>query len=342
MRVSQSADGLFRVTYPEELFETRGRYAYIRVELKEPQANTEVSIKLEGEGSIPAGRNVTLTRKTNAAGVAVFPIGPVCESLMQGIGGALIKFAITVADTVHNVSGLWAIPGFADREIPTMDSLRPGFYPSAPCIVVYPNAGFDQQLFCPYIKGERFITTASAVTRSQFIGVSDTKNPIIEFRPILINISDRGKPIAVGTSRTDYTTAQIKTYYDECADGVFLKWTDAAGVPYLYRWTLEKQTDEMAVDSTYSQLNDNLQPFDVQTKTMGKRYTLHSRIVERDIYEMCRTILGCQELFMFVGGRGEQNDPDAWVRFMIEDAESEDTGSPMQDLVIDIVRYEHL
>ena len=37
-------------------------------------------------------------------------------------------------------------------------------------------------------------------------------------------------------------------------------------------------------------------------------------------------------------------DPDAgnWVRFMVEDSESEDTGAPMQDLVVEIVRYEYL
>ena len=92
----------------------------------------------------------------------------------------------------------------------------------------------------------------------------------------------------------------------------------------------------MSVETTYNQLDDTLTPRYVQNKKLSKRYTLHSRIVERDVFNLCRTILGCQDLFMY--------DPDVgnWVRFMVEDSESEDTGAPMQDLVVEIVRYEYL
>ena len=200
--------------------------------------------------------------------------------------------------------------------------------------MVYPNAGFEQSLFFPKQTGELFVLTPSSTTTEKYIGYS-TFSPIIPFDPAKIPSEDLGKPLAVGATPTDYN-AEIRTYYDYCTKGIFLKWTDAAGIPYLYRWTPESQTDEMSVESTYHQLDDTLTPRDVQNKTLAKRYTLHSRIVERDVFNLCRTILGCQDLFMY--------DPDAgnWVRFMVEDSESEDTGAPMQDLVVEIVRYEYL
>lgn len=107
-------------------------------------------------------------------------------------------------------------------------------------------------------------------------------------------------------------------------------------MPYLYRWTQEVETDEVSVDSTYRKLDENLAPYDVQNKTLAKRYTLHSRIVERDIFEMCRTILGAQEVFMY------DRDIEDWVRVLIEDAEIEDAGAPMQDVEIEVVKYEYL
>lgn len=171
------------------------------------------------------------------------------------------------------------------------------FYPAAPCIVVYPNAGFEQSLFFPKQTGELFVLTPSSTTTEKYIGNS-AFSPIIPFDPAKIPSEDLGKPLAVGATPTDYN-AEIRTYYDYCTKGIFLKWTDAAGIPYLYRWTQESKTDEMSVESTYHQLDDTLTPRDVQNKTLAKRYTLHSRIVERDVFNLCRTILGCQDLFMY-------------------------------------------
>lgn len=328
---------VFKVTYPEDIFETRGSFAYIRLELLSPKENIDVSLKLIGGSDWTFTRSITLTRKTNAVGVVVFPIGQVCESLIRGTDANSINYVITASEVSYVGAALYAVPGFSDREIfPGWGDGEniPQFYPAASCIVVYPNAGFEQSLFFPKLTSELFVLTPSSTTTEEYIGYSKF-SPVIPFDPTKIPPEDLGKPLAVGATPTDYN-AEIKTYYDYCAKGIFLKWTDAAGVPYLYRWTLESQTDEMSVGSTYQQLDDTLTLRDVQTKTLAKRYTLHSRIVERDIFNLCRTILGCQDLFMY--------DPKAgnWVRFVVEDSESEDAGTPMQDLVIEIVRYEYL
>ena len=106
---------------------------------------------------------------------------------------------------------------------------------------------------------------------------------------------------------------------DPCTAGVFLRWVDMSGMPYLYRWSQEAESH-------------SVEPYEIQTKTLERRYTLHSRIVERDIYEMCRTILAAQEIWMWDAELGD------WTRCYIDKAEAEDTGAEMQDLTIEIIK----
>lgn len=311
---------LFTTTYPNSMFETRGRFAYVKVQLLAPKENVDVTLDI---GNLGNAEKAKLIRKTDTNGIVVFPIGPICESMINPI-----TLGVTVLEKYQGFSNIYHIDGYAKGEI-AQGFTDETFYPAAPCIVVYPNLGMPQPMFFPYTR-EFFVISKSGVD----LGYT-SEGPIVEFEASKIPQQDLGENIGVGIN-PDIIDLEIKTYYDYCTSGVFLKWTDAAGVPYLYRWTQEAETDDMSVSSTYRQLDDTLTPYDVQTKTLTTRHTLHSRIVERDIFNMCRTIIGCQELFMY--------DPDIseWVRCTIEDGEVEDTGAPMQDLQIEVVKYEYL
>lgn len=306
----------YTVTYPNDIFETRGRFAYIKVKMASAEENVDVTLQFGGASGL------VLSRKTDASGVAVFPVGRIFE--------ATGKIAPTVVanDRIQSLPILYPIVGYAAAEIQgAFDDNT--FYPASPCIVAYPNLGQTQPLFLPYFRDFSVISQSG-------IELGYTNNgPVAEFDASKIPQQDQGKNIGVGTN-PDQIDIEIKTYYDYCTNGVFLKWIDGAGVPYLYRWTQEVEIDEVSVDSTYKQLDETLNPYESSNKTMTNRYTLHSRIVERDVFNMCRTILGCQELFMY--------DPDLsdWVRCSIEDGESEDTGAPMQDVQIEVVKYEYL
>ena len=165
--------------------------------------------------------------------------------------------------------------------------------------------------------------------------VAMAKGPFIELDPTQFQ---SGQTILIQATVTLYSgnkSINIPVAVDLCTSGVFLKWIDKSGIPYVYRWTPEITTDEMSVDSTYTQLDETLQPFEVQNKTLTKRYTLHSRIVGRDIYEMCKTIIGSQEVWMYDAALSD------WVRCSIEEGEAEDSGAPMQDLVIEVVKREY-
>lgn len=311
------SNAVFSVTYPNVMFETRGRFAYIKVQLGTPEENVDVELQI---GSNPI---LMLNRVTDKQGIAVFPVGRIFEVI--GNDSPSVK----VHSLEQGLSAMRPIVGYAKSEIENGFLSDTPWYPAVPCVVAYPNLGLPQPLFLPYT-GDFSVISQSVVE----LGYTD-KGPIVEFDASKIPEQDLGTNIGVGVN-PDLIDMEIKTYYDYCTSGVFLKWTDAAGVPYLYRWTQETETDDVSVDSTYRQLDDTLTPYDVQVKTRAKRFTLHSRIVERDIFEMCRTILGAQEVFMY------DRDANDWVRVLIEDVESEDTGAVMQDVEIEVVKYEYL
>lgn len=324
------------ITVPNTFFCTKSRYAYVKVALEEPVRNQDVTLEVYDVANEDASK-ITIARKTDDRGVAIFPIGAVCESLVKEYGeGVVVMFNASYPGGGVGYSSR-PIVGYADYEIKALnveakDDPNATNYPAAKKIVFYPWAGFNQEVFVPTAI-EVTLTVAQAddlLVRAQ--------GPFLQFSPLDIEgMGDLDTPglDATITLTTGEKSIRIPADYDLCTSGVFLKWIDKSGIPYVYRWTPEMTTDEMSVDSTYTQLDETLQPFEVQNKTMTKRYTLHSRIVERDIYEMCKTIIGSQTVWMW------DTTLSDWVRCSMEDSEAEDSGAPMQDLVIEVVKREY-
>lgn len=325
------------ITVPNTFFCTKSRYAYVKVALEEPVRNQDVTLEVYDVANEDASK-ITIARKTDDRGVAIFPIGAVCESLVKEYGeGIVVMFNASYPGGGVGYSSR-PIVGYADYEIKALNVEAKGDpnatnYPAAKKIVLYPDAGYmgiTQTVFVP----ASLDVTLSAL--DQLI-LAKEKGPFIEFDPAIVNDLDE-TPSAL-TAKVTLTSGDkeisLPVAVDLCTNGVFLKWIDKSGIPYVYRWTPEMTTDEMSVDSTYTQLDETLQPFEVQNKTLTKRYTLHSRIVERDIYEMCKTIIGSQAVWMWDATLSD------WVRCSMEDSEAEDSGAPMQDLVIEVVKREY-
>lgn len=323
------------ITVPNTFFCTKGRYAYVKVALEAPVLNQDVTLKIYDVANRGAGE-VAITRKTDPQGVAIFPIGAVCESLIKAYGeGIVVMFNASyqgggVGNSAH------PIVGYADYEIKALnaeakDDPNATNYPAAKKIVVYPNAGFKQTVFVP----ASINVFLSARFTNGVSGLKEGKGPFLQFNPSELQDYQYSSLAAAITLSSGVKSIEMPICVDYCTNGIFLKWIDKSGIPYVYRWTPEITTDEMSVDFTYTRLDEVLQPFEVQNKTLTKRYTLHSRIVERDIYEMCKTIIGSQAVWMY-----DTNLYD-WVRCSIEEGEAEDSGAPMQDLVIEVVKREY-
>lgn len=321
------------ITVPNTFFCTKSRYAYVKVALENAVRNQDVTLEVYDVANKDAS-NITIARKTDDRGVAIFPIGAVCESLVKEYGeGIAVMFNASYPGGGVGYSSR-PIVGYADYEIKALNVEAKGDtnatnYPAAGKIVLYPNVGFDQTVFVP---------ASNNVTLSvpDYGNVAVAKGPFIEFDPTEFQSEQVSlMQASILYDAGDEMSISIPVKVDLCTSGVFLKWIDKSGIPYVYRWTPEMTTDEMSVDSTYTQLDETLQPFEVQNKTMTKRYTLHSRIVERDIYEMCKTIIGSQAVWMWDATLSD------WVRCSMEDSEAEDSGAPMQDLVIEVVKREY-
>lgn len=326
------SNGNNSILIPNTLFCTKSRYAYVKCALESATINQDVTLEVYEPNH--RGAAISVARKTNAQGVAVFPVGSIAESLVKEFGeGIVVMFNAVYAG--GNIGGSsYPIVGYADYEIKALDAEAKDDpnatnYPAAKKIVLYPFTNFLQTIFVP--------TSLNVVLFSPGYGnIASSKGPFVLFDPADVDTSNFPSALkATITLSSGDKSIDLPVCYDPCENGVFLKWIDKSGIPYIYRWTPEMTTDEMSVDSTYTQLDETLQPFEVQSKTITKRYTLHSRIVERNIHEMCKTIIGCQAVWMY-----DTNLSD-WVRCSMEDSEAEDDGAPMQDLVIEVVKREY-
>lgn len=321
------------ITVPNTFFCTKSRYAYVKVALEEAVRNQDVTLEVYDVANEDASK-ITIARKTDDRGVAIFPIGAVCESLVKEYGeGIVVMFNASYPGGGVGYSSR-PIVGYADYEIKALNVEVKGDtnatnYPAAKKIVLYPNMPFDQTVFVP---ASLTVTLANPEIENIEVG----EGPFVDFAPSMLDVESLPSALqAIITLSSGDKSIMLPVDCDLCINGVFLKWIDKSGIPYIYRWTPEVTTDEMSVDSTYTQLDETLQPFEVQNKTLTKRYTLHSRIVERDIYEMCKTIIGSQAVWMW------DTTLSDWVRCSMDDSEAEDSGAPMQDLVIEVVKREY-
>lgn len=317
-----------QLTYPNSIFYSRGRFAYLRYSTGRAVENKTVTVKLSTDDG--EGKSVTLQRRTNKQGAVVFPVGMLCEALVEASGHGTINIEASSADGASKFvsASAYCIAGYCDREITTLTGNVAGYsnYPAARKVVLFPELETPHVVFVPYLGA------CDVKTESGTVLASGVKGPFFEFDPHDIPAEQYGDDIVVA-STSGNMTVHLPALYDTCPGGVILRWIDKAGIQYLYRWSQAVSTDELTVNATYTRLDDNLQPYDTQDNTIATRYELHSRIVERALYDMVRTIIGCREVWMY------NADILDWERCTVEEAESEDTGAPMQDFQIEVVKY---
>lgn len=315
-----------QLTYPNSIFYSRSRFAYLRYSTGRAVDNEAVTVTLSAADD--ESKSVTLQRRTNAQGAVVFPVGMLCEALVEASGHGTINIEASSADGASISASAYCIAGYCDREITIRVGQITGYanYPAARKVVLFPELETPHVVFVPYLDA------CDVKTESGTVLASGISGPFFEFDPYDIPAEQYGDNIVVA-STSGNMTVHLPALYDTCSGGVILKWIDKAGIQYIYRWSQAISTDELTVNATYTRLDDNLQPYDVQDNTVATRYELHSRIVERALYDMVRTIIGCREVWMY------NADTLDWERCTIEEAESEDTGAPMQDFQIEVVKY---
>lgn len=339
-----------RIVVPNYIFYTRSQYAYVGysaslTSMAGKDITLDIGVGYDDDGGFATESVITLKRTADTKGRAMFLIGSIAESIINKYGTEA-QITLYISDgTSSSQQYAYAIAGYANAEVKYLQDQSSPYsnYPAQSKIVLYPNTSFTQQIFIPSYD-EFDVTTEVTET----VIASGVKGPFIDITPSKITSEDFGGGLLVdihGAGRP----ILVNVVYDTCTKGVFLKWKDKSGITYLYRWTLESTTDESTTEDTYSILQfpwssgaSYKQPQAhgyvkySQKQTHARRYTLHSRIVETDIYNLCRSIIGCHECYIYDAECAD------FVPCFVDESEAEDSGAPMQDLEITVVRYEYL
>lgn len=337
IRYELTGDGqsLGYADFPAGICFTRGPKTYVRYTAPTGVVAYQARVTLRvayGTTTVELERYVT-----GLGASAVFPLTAILESLQPADGRTYFtNVALTVEVGGGKASHTLGIVhvGACEREVLPLSEQNAAVetltnYPFARKIAVYPGFSTTQYLYIPKARTD----TARVETPTGVIAFVNDENPFAEFDPSLTSWNFKPTLYIKVYNRTGLaSTLSYPVLVDPCTAGVFLRWVDMSGMPYLYRWSQEAESHSVDTEATYMRLDDTLTPYEIQTKTLERRYTLHSRIVERDIYEMCRTILAAQEIWMWDAGLRD------WTRCYIDKAEAEDTGAQMQDLTIEVIK----
>lgn len=98
----------------------------------------------------------------------------------------------------------------------------------------------------------------------------------------------------------------------------------------MYRWSVESEANEVSSDAIYGKIDDILNSYEVNSKTLTRRFTLHSRLIDNDLFEMCKSIISGHDIQYY------DTDTSAWRRALIEEGEAVDNGAVLKNLVIEM------
>lgn len=322
--------GEIRFTFPAPICSANSRHSYIKVERHDaPVANEDVTLAVTY-----GGESISLLRKTDASGVVVFPVQGVLQALCGDsayIAG--VTFNVAIGDTTAGSGSHYVINGYGNREIELINMAdAPSGWPQLPRLVIYPM--FTQDIFVP-AKPESAITLRNGDAWNVTLSES-SDSPFVTLDPSTAGLTEERYALTVEATADDTTHSfPLVVDVDPCTDGTFLRWIDKYGMPYLYRWTPEIETTEMEVSETFTRLDADLMPVEFQIKSESQTVTLHSRLVDADIYALCKTVLSARSVEMFNAELG------TWERCYLEEGEAEDAGDVLKDLVIDVVKTEY-
>ncbi len=319
--------------FPNDICFTQEKSTFVRFTATaiDPDYGTEVKLRISYEAT-----SIVLSRNVSGAGKSVvFPLTAILESLAADYSATFINNVVLIVEfgdgsATHTLNTI--LIGTCEKEIIPISAQNAAAgdvtnYPSARKIVVYPGFNITQSIFIPKLTTEQIeVETENGVIVTS--GMSS--KPFAEFNPSTVRW-DGDTYVEISVYNPNLAnTFQFPIEIDRCTDGMLVKWTDKGGIPYIYRWSIETARDEISIQDAYSLLDDNLQPCEAQSKILTKTYTLHSRLVDQDIYDLCKSILAGRDISYY------DSATEQWRRCSIEEGEAEDNGAYFKDLVVEI------
>ena len=140
---------------------------------------------------------------------------------------------------------------------------------------------------------------------------------------ILVNSSTGGTTGAVKSAR-------LTVVVNPCDSGSFVRWRDATGLMRYFLWHPTERVDDVSEDETFETLSEKLTPERHRTITATTTHTLHSGLVDRELFDLCASILSGREVQLYDARR------KVWIDAYVEDGDISRTNACMQDCVVEL------
>lgn len=328
------------IEYPNAICFSRSKYSYIAVSAPTNASGSgSISVAITvGQASQSKTVSVQRSLLNKAGSRVVFPLSSIFDFLADVNKASSLHsrpyLSVKFNDTSLVTLDLDTIMiGYSDIEVEAMHNQSdPNNASNAPAprkMALYPNLDEPVAVFIP----ENFRDSTQLIGYNSEGNVLDTYSqlpPFYKFNPSNVRWINENDSIYIKTTDSTARSNDIQVVIDTCTDGLFVKWTDMHGFPCLYRWSVETQSESIEVASSITQLNDNLQPREINNKTLVKTHTLHTRLIDQSLYDMCKSILTGRDIKYYDITTAE------WRDCIIEEGEAEDNGEILKDLVIEI------
>ena len=121
--------------------------------------------------------------------------------------------------------------------------------------------------------------------------------------------------VSTGGTTGAVKSARLTVVVNPCDSGSFVRWRDATGLMRYFLWHPTERVDDVSEDETFETLSEKLTPERHRTITATTTHTLHSGLVDRELFDPRRKV---------------------WIDAYVEDGDISRTNACMQDCVVEL------
>ena len=284
---------------------------------------------------------ISLARNYNTVGVseaptynaAVVKVGG--YTLVRSIinGNAQTTISLEVDGQAIASSPLYLLKGASARAMTNnAQADTPISWPQPSKIVVFPAFDYSEQILVNSYTGamqDFAFTDADSGRREVYSRVDPVFSlPMTFFREF--GGGERQLIVSTGGTTGAVKSARLTVVVNPCDSGSFVRWRDATGLMRYCLWHPTERVDDVSEDETFETLSEKLTPERHRTITATTTHTLHSGLVDRELFDLCASILSGREVQLYDARR------KVWIDAYVEDGDISRTNACMQDCVVEL------
>lgn len=264
-------------------------------------------------------------------GSAVFPMDDLFEIITQD-GNAQTTISLEVDGQTIVSSPLYLLKGASEREM--MNNAQadsPISWPQPSKIIVFPAFDYNEQILINTYSGSINGQNVSFIDKETGRRADYTRVDPLFSIPMTF-FRDFGNSVRELEVQNNSTmkTGSITVVVNSCDSGTFVRWKDATGLMRHFLWQQTAQVDNVSEEDSFETLSENLSPERHLTITATTTHTLHSGLVDRELFDLCASILSGREVQIYDTQR------KVWIDAYVEDGDISRTNAYMQDCIVEL------